>query len=67
MAVAIEKPKRFKGRAKLHLRSLKRHGNGDWTVHAWAVVSATLPDGRRVVAERDILLRARQIGRRPNR
>lgn len=68
MAVAIEKPRRLKSRtASLTVRRVKRHGNGDWTVTAKAAVRVELPDGRLVIADRDVHIRARQVGRKAAR
>jgi hypothetical protein len=65
MAIAIEKPRRLKRRTvDAMVRRLKRHANGDWTVTVRAKVHVELVDGRQVVADRDVHIRARQIGRK---
>lgn len=65
MAVKLENPKRFASKAiTVALQALRRAASGAWSAELRVKLNIALPDGRKVVADRLVTIRAQQEGRR---
>lgn len=68
MAVKEEKPKRISSRSVVaSMTDLRRHASGAWSAELRVKLKVELPDGRKVVADRLVTIRAQQEGRRKRR